>query len=313
MPHRSPETLKAFLKQLQFSFKHSRFTDCDYYPCHQIPAEQDGLNCYYCYCPFYPCGHLSRGGKWIKGTDGTNIWDCSNCNFVHRDDVVLRMKELSYQNLSWSKINVLLQKEFFDEKTLIENKLIVGLVGKVGSGKSTVAAIMKEEYGFETIDVDQVGHKALELEKDHLIKTFGSSILDDTGGIDREHLGMLVFSDTRKLSKLNSLVHHRIKELVFKHISEYSGVKKFIIDAALLFEIGLDSYCDFVVSVEAPENLIRQRVRKYRHWTAEKTEDVLRSQKYLNLLRDKTHFVIYNNDTLQKIKKQIEIFILAVS
>ncbi len=313
MPIRSSEARKAFLKQTRFAFTHVRFKDCAYYPCHTIPEDQDGLNCFYCYCPFYPCGHSSRGGKWIKGVDQSEIWDCSECNFVHQDKVALRMKELSYENLSWSKINVLLQKEFFDEKTLIENKLIVGLVGKVGSGKSTVSSILSKEYGFESIDVDQVGHKALELEREHLIESFGSNIQAADGNIDRNKLGKIVFSDPQKLSQLNSLVHARIKTLVFQKISETSGVKKFVIDAALLFEIGLDEYCDFVVSVETPEELIRKRIQKYRNWSPEKIEHVLNSQRYLNLLKDKTHFIIYNNDGLQKIKKQIEVFILAIS
>ena len=54
--------------------------ECDYHPCH-YPSQ----NCALCYCPFYPCGDHSTGGKWIKDKD---IWDCSDCIWIHTDEAV---------------------------------------------------------------------------------------------------------------------------------------------------------------------------------------------------------------------------------
>ncbi|MDO5850480.1 MAG: cysteine-rich small domain-containing protein [Methanobacteriaceae archaeon] len=51
--------------------------DCDYLPCHkELEA------CDYCYCPFYPCGESSTGGKWIKDK---NVWDCQDCIWIHKE------------------------------------------------------------------------------------------------------------------------------------------------------------------------------------------------------------------------------------
>jgi precorrin-3B C17-methyltransferase len=55
-------------------------TACEYYPCHSHPQ-----NCTFCYCPFYPCGDPSTGGRWIKEK---KIWSCEGCTWIHQDDTV---------------------------------------------------------------------------------------------------------------------------------------------------------------------------------------------------------------------------------
>jgi precorrin-3B C17-methyltransferase len=53
---------------------------CEYYPCHSHPQ-----NCTFCYCPFYPCGDPSTGGRWIKEK---KVWSCEDCTWIHQDDTV---------------------------------------------------------------------------------------------------------------------------------------------------------------------------------------------------------------------------------
>ena len=53
---------------------------CEYYPCHSHPQ-----NCMFCYCPFYPCGEGSTGGKWIKDK---GVWSCEDCEWIHQDKTV---------------------------------------------------------------------------------------------------------------------------------------------------------------------------------------------------------------------------------
>ncbi len=55
---------------------------CEYYPCHKMNDEQQ---CDLCYCPFYPCGDSSTGGKWIKGK---NVWSCEDCQWIHEKTTV---------------------------------------------------------------------------------------------------------------------------------------------------------------------------------------------------------------------------------
>jgi precorrin-3B C17-methyltransferase / cobalt-factor III methyltransferase len=53
---------------------------CEFYPCHS-----EGENCTFCYCPFYPCGDSSTGGKWIKEK---GVWSCEDCSWIHEDKTV---------------------------------------------------------------------------------------------------------------------------------------------------------------------------------------------------------------------------------
>ena len=52
--------------------------ECEFYPCHY-----EGQNCDFCYCPFYPCGDESTGGKWIKNK---GVWSCEDCYWIHKKE-----------------------------------------------------------------------------------------------------------------------------------------------------------------------------------------------------------------------------------
>ena len=54
---------------------------CNYYPCHY-----DGQDCTFCYCPFYPCNDKEVGGEEIISRNGTPVWSCMHCHFMHSED-----------------------------------------------------------------------------------------------------------------------------------------------------------------------------------------------------------------------------------
>lgn len=195
---------------------------------------------------------------------------------------------------------------------MFDDKLVLGIVGKIGSGKSTVARIFSEQYDFTLIDVDKLGHQALLREQDTIVNHFGTGILDEKGVINRALLGNLVFADIHKLHTLNNIVHPIMKQDILQFI-ESSAKRRFLIDAALLFEMGLDELCDFVLSIDAPVADIIHRVCTNRKWPETKVKQVLEAQKYLDLLKDKSHFIIFNNSDIEKLKKQIEFFMLEIT
>jgi Zn-finger protein len=113
--------LNYFEKQLDFANSHFSFQDCSFYPCHKIPfnageEEQKGLNCFFCYCPFYPCKNRVGTGKWLLSADGRKVWDCSDCVLVHRNDVVKKILECSYGNKKFKQIKKIVKEEFCGDK-----------------------------------------------------------------------------------------------------------------------------------------------------------------------------------------------------
>lgn len=138
--------------------------------------------------------------------------------------------------------------------------MIIGLTGRSGSGKSTVAALFADA-GFRLIDCDALVH-SLDHDRDYTEKiraNFGADYAPD-GVIDRARLGALVFSDRTALERLNAVIAPFIYHKVCSEMdrAEKEGVDA-VLDAPLLFEYGLDARCDITVGVIAsPEETVRR-------------------------------------------------------
>ncbi len=131
--------------------------------------------------------------------------------------------------------------------------MTIGVTGKYCAGKDTLSRILSE-YGFHVIDVDKIGHQVLSDMKEHVVEAFGKKILTGSGEVDRKKLGDIVFRNTGSRRKLEAIVHPEMVERVRAAIST-----KTVINAALLFKMGLDRFCDSVICVRAllPIRLIR--------------------------------------------------------
>ncbi len=143
---------------------------------------------------------------------------------------------------------------------------VIGLTGGIGSGKSTVAAFLAE-LGAAVIDADRVGHEVLSRGSEawqQVVATFGRQILNPDGEIDRSRLGGIVFGNPGALSKLNSIMHPPIGEMVAARLKQYrqQGVAVVVIDAPLLIEAGWTSLADEVWVTVAPEATILKRLEK---------------------------------------------------
>ncbi|HUN62087.1 MAG TPA: dephospho-CoA kinase [Candidatus Sulfotelmatobacter sp.] len=137
--------------------------------------------------------------------------------------------------------------------------LKMGLTGGIASGKSAVAAMLRE-MGFPVLEADAVAHKLLEpgqAAHDEVLREFGENLADASGKIDRAKLGALVFADPAKLAKLNKIIHPRVEEIVFRQFEEWqrSGVRDAgFVEAALLVEAGIAHKLDgLVVAFCRPE------------------------------------------------------------
>jgi len=151
--------------------------------------------------------------------------------------------------------------------------MIVGVGGKCCAGKDTLADVLKRA-GYEEISVDALGHRALESRRDEVVREFGPGILASDSRIDRKALGRIVFSKTKARKALEAIVHPEMKRLLAAEIAARTSEPArtsdparsevdIIINAALIFYMGLHTLCDLVVWVEASwfRRLLRARKR----------------------------------------------------
>jgi dephospho-CoA kinase len=127
-----------------------------------------------------------------------------------------------------------------------------GLTGGIASGKSTVAAMLRE-LGFPVLEADRIAHQVIEPGQRgyaEVIAKFGEEILDADQHINRGRLGAIVFNDREKLNQLNGIVHPRVEEEVIKRFAELESAGKYkagFLEAALIFEANLHNRLDGVV------------------------------------------------------------------
>ena len=127
------------------------------------------------------------------------------------------------------------------------NKLIIGLTGGSGCGKSIVSKAASD-LGFVHIDTDLLGHEVILKPNEayyKLVKEFGKDILGENEEISRKKLGNIVFSDPKKLQTLNNIVHPAIVDMTKSMLGEYT-----IIDGAVIhLTKDITDMCDFIIAV----------------------------------------------------------------
>ena len=97
--------------------------------------------------------------------------------------------------------------------------MIVGITGGVGSGKSTVMAVLREHFGAKTILADELGHEALQPENetyDEICQLFGDEIVSQDGQLDRGEIAKQMYGNSEKREKMNAIVHPFVKKLIEK-------------------------------------------------------------------------------------------------
>lgn len=132
---------------------------------------------------------------------------------------------------------------------------VVGITGGIGSGKSTVSAVLLE-MGYPVYNADERAKELLNSSADlksAITAEFGDEIYAD-GILDRAALAAQVFNDREKLAKLNALVHPAVAKDFYAWRSAQTAPAAFK-EAAILFESGADKGVDEVVLVSAPEEV----------------------------------------------------------
>ena len=188
--------------------------------------------------------------------------------------------------------------------------LTIGLTGGIGSGKSVVADLLREQ-GATIIDADRLGHEAYTPNSEawrQVVAAFGEGILTAEGEIDRRKLGAIVFSDPAQLERLNGIMHPLMAGMVQQRKVQLSeaSVAVAVVEAAVLFEAGWETLVDEVWTTVAPDDVVIERLRQRNGLNAQEASKRINSQMSSEDRIRRSDVVIENASDLAALQRQIK-------
>lgn len=181
----------------------------------------------------------------------------------------------------------------------------LGLTGGIASGKSTVAALFKEQ-GIPVIDADQVAHQVLATNKSvqaQLQATFGEAVVKN-GQVDRPVLGQQVFGNPEALTQLNAITGPAILTAI-KQQMQAADAPLVVLDVPLLYEQHYEQYCDGVAVVYVERKTQLQRLMARNQLTIEQANARIDSQSDLATKKARADFVIDNQGTPAMLRQRV--------
>ena len=164
-----------------------------------------------------------------------------------------------------------------------EGKLVIGLTGGIGTGKSTAAEYLVSK-GMTHIDADAISRKLTEKipgEENPVLIEIGEAfapalVLQEDGSLDRKAMADIVFHDPAKKKLLEGILFREIMAEIHRRIDLAEGM--ILLDVPLLFETGLDSLCDRVILITADHDIRIRRVTERDSCSPEDVEARIRNQ-----------------------------------
>ena len=207
----------------------------------------------------------------------------------------------------------------------MSQKPVIGILGGIGSGKSTVAGAFAD-LGCVLIDADAIAHEVLD-ESDvlgTLVARWGAEVMDSVSSTgsgqagrtsstssrqaDRAKIAEKVFDSRQELDFLNGLIHPRVLERAAAMLEMYrsdADICGIVLDMPLLLEVGWEKKCDFLVFVDCSEEKRRHRIAKNGKIDNEQLKKRENFQISLDKKKEKAHYRIDNNNDKSDITEQI--------
>ncbi|MEW5867380.1 MAG: dephospho-CoA kinase [Bacillota bacterium] len=187
--------------------------------------------------------------------------------------------------------------------------MVIGVTGGIASGKSLVSSELAR-FGGLVIDVDHVARELVEPGQpalEAIIKEFGAGFRQRDGTLDRRSLGKLVFSDPEALDRLNRIMFPRMRQVASERIREATRQHSLVVvDAAVLYEAGMDKLVDRVIVVTASEAKRVARIMARDRLTQEEALARVKAQTGLEEKARRADFVVDNSGSLEETREQVD-------
>ncbi len=188
-------------------------------------------------------------------------------------------------------------------------KKIIGILGGIGSGKSSAAAEFAR-LGCGVVDADRMVHELLEDETIilEIRQLFGDDILGSNGKIDKSRLSEKVFENAENVAGINNIIHGpvlaRSEELIGK-LNSSENVKAIVLDMPLLAEVGWHKLCDKLVFVDCKPEIRAQRIEEKGGFSKNQLKKRENFQISLDSKAKIADYIIDNNSDLSALADQV--------
>lgn len=186
--------------------------------------------------------------------------------------------------------------------------LVLGLTGNIGCGKSSVSTIFMEN-NIKVVDADIVARQIFDDKNllNEVFSTFGESIKNQDGSLNRRALGNIVFNDDEKLILLNNLTHPKIKQKILSKVEEYKnqGEKIVVIDAALLIEDDYIPYIQKLILITCKKEIQINRIIARDNCTKEEAISRINSQMSQEEKVKFADYIIDNSNSFEELQKKV--------
>ena len=184
--------------------------------------------------------------------------------------------------------------------------MIIGITGSIACGKSLVSNYLQEK-GYTIIDVDKIGHMALENDevKKQLVNKFGKSILKDNE-VNRVTLGKLVFENNENLKELNNIIHPQIRKNISEQIQVHKNEKLVFVDVPLLFEAKFDDLVEKIIVVSLDDKIQLERLMNRNSLSKEEALQRIKSQIPVREKEKLGDYVVDNSFTQENTYNQVD-------
>jgi len=187
-------------------------------------------------------------------------------------------------------------------------KLMVGLTGGIGSGKSTVAQLFAE-LGIAVIDADRIAREVVQpgsAALQAIVDRFGNTLLQTDGTLDRQQLKTLIFNDAKQRQWLEQLLHPLIRQQMQTAVEQRTSPYYILVIPLLVEAADPHPLVNRVLVVDAPQALQIERIQQRDQLTPQQINSILQSQVSREARLAAADDVIVNDQGLDELKQHVQ-------